>query len=69
VAGAAVGVGDHAELGRQHDLVAAALDRPADEFLVGEGPVDLGAVEKVTPRSSARWMVRMDSASSLPAPV
>ena len=24
---------------------------------------------KVTPRSSARWIVRMDSASSLPAPV
>src|SRR3954447_20187686 len=24
---------------------------------------------KVTPSSSARWMVRMDSASSLPAPV
>ena len=33
-AGAAAGVRDEAELRRQHDLVAAALDGPADELLV-----------------------------------
>jgi hypothetical protein len=46
VAGAAAGVGDHAELGRHHDLVAAAVDGAAEEFLVGVGPVDLGGVEQ-----------------------
>ena len=44
-AGAATGVRDEAELRRQHDLVAAALDGPADEFLVAEGAVDFGGVE------------------------
>ena len=42
----AAGVRDHAELGRQHDLVAAALEGPADEFLVDERAVDLGGVEQ-----------------------
>jgi hypothetical protein len=42
----ATGVRDHAEPGGQHHLVAAALDRPADEFLIGEGPVDLGRVKE-----------------------
>jgi hypothetical protein len=28
------------------NLVAAAFDRAAEEFLVGEGPVDLGGVEQ-----------------------
>jgi hypothetical protein len=46
VAGAAAGVGDHAELGRHHDLVAAASNGAADEFLVGEWPVDLGGVQE-----------------------
>jgi hypothetical protein len=44
--GAAAGVGDHAELGRHHDLVAAAVDGAAEEFLVGERPVDLGGVQQ-----------------------
>ena len=44
-AGAAAGVRDEAELRRHHHLVAAALDGPADELLVGEGAVDLGGVE------------------------
>ena len=43
---AAAGVGDEPELGRQHDLVAPVLDRPADELLVGVGPVDLGGVDE-----------------------
>jgi hypothetical protein len=38
-------VRDDAELRSQHHLVAAVLDRPADEFLVGVGTVDLGGVE------------------------
>jgi len=45
-AGTAAGVRNHAELGGQHDVVAAALDRPADEFLIGERPVDLGGVNE-----------------------
>jgi hypothetical protein len=44
-AGAATGVRDDAELRREHDLVAAALDGPADQLLVVEGAVDLGGVE------------------------
>jgi hypothetical protein len=44
-AGAATGVRDETELRRQHDLVAAALDGPADQFLVVVGPIDLGGVE------------------------
>ena len=40
-------VADVAELGREHDLVAPALDRPADESLVGERAVDVGRVEEV----------------------
>ena len=44
--GAPTVVGDEAELRRQHDLVAAVLDRAADEFLVGEGAVDLGGVDE-----------------------
>jgi hypothetical protein len=45
-AGAAAGVRDQAELGRQYDLGAAALQRPADEFLVGERPVGFGGVDE-----------------------
>ena len=44
-AGAAAGVRDNAELRRQHDLVAAVLDGPADEFFVGVGAVDFCGVE------------------------
>ncbi len=34
------------ELGRQHDLVAATVDGPADEALVGERAVHVGRVEQ-----------------------
>ena len=44
-AGAAAGVGDEAELRGHHDLVAAALDRLADQFLAVERAVDLGGVD------------------------
>ena len=36
-----------AELGGEHDLVAAAADRLADQLLVGEGAVHIGGVEKI----------------------
>ena len=42
---AAAGVRDDAELRGQHHLVAAILDGPADELLVGEWTVDLGGVD------------------------
>ena len=42
---AAAGVGDEAELGRDDDLVAAALDGLADDLLAVERPVDLGGVD------------------------
>ena len=44
-AGPAAGVGDEAELGGDDDLVAAALDRLADELLAVERAVDLGGVD------------------------
>ena len=44
-AGSASGVRHQAELRRHHDLIAATLDRPPDQFLVEEGAVDLGGVE------------------------
>jgi hypothetical protein len=40
-------VRDHAELGGEHDVVPAALDGAADQFLVGVGAVDLGGVDEV----------------------
>src|SRR6185503_4284098 len=41
----AAGVRDHAELRRQHDLVATTPDGPTDELLVDVGTVDLRGVE------------------------
>jgi len=38
-------VGDEAELRGHHDLVAAVLDRLADQFLAVERAVDLGGVD------------------------
>jgi len=38
-----------AELGRQHDLLAPAFYRPADELLVGEGAVHVGGVQERHP--------------------
>jgi len=43
--GDAVAVSDEAELGGDDDLVAAALQGPADHLLAVEGAVDLGGVE------------------------
>jgi hypothetical protein len=37
-----------AKLGGEHDLVAPALEGPAEQFLVGVGTVDLRRVEKIT---------------------
>jgi len=62
-AGVATGVRDDAELRRQYDLVAAALDGPANQLLVVEGAVDLSGVEVGDAKVQRRWMVRMDSAS------
>jgi hypothetical protein len=36
---------DEAELGGDHDVVAAASDGLADDLLAVEGPVDLGGVD------------------------
>lgn len=47
VPGSATRVGDQPELGRQHHLVAAALECAADEFLVDVRPVDLGDDRRV----------------------
>jgi hypothetical protein len=41
-----------------------SFQRPAEQHLIGEGAVDLGGVEEVTPSSRARWMVATDSVSS-----
>ena len=41
---------DAAELCREHDLVAAVLDRAADEPLVLERPVRVGRVEEIDPK-------------------
>jgi hypothetical protein len=48
-AGRAVGQPHVAELGRQQDLVADALDRAADQLLVGAGRVGVGSVEEASP--------------------
>src|SRR5439155_7294635 len=45
----AVEAADVPELGRDDDLVAAPLDRPADELLVRERPVHVGRVQEVDP--------------------
>jgi hypothetical protein len=60
----AVGLALVAELGGELDLVAAVLDRGADQLLVGEGAVMSAVSRKVTPRSRARWIVATPVASS-----
>jgi hypothetical protein len=47
------GVGDQAELGGQHDVVAAAPDRAADEFLVGVRTVNLSRVDESDTQAEA----------------
>ena len=44
--GPAAGVGDHAELGGEHDPVTVSLQGAPEEFLVGVGAVDLGGVDE-----------------------
>jgi hypothetical protein len=44
------GVHPARELGRDHVLVAVALDRPPDEFLVAQRAIQLRGVEKVDPQ-------------------
>jgi hypothetical protein len=39
-------VAHDAELGRQHHLLPPVADGPADQLLVGEGPVHVGGVEE-----------------------
>ena len=55
-AAAAVGVlaHRHEELRRQHDVVAAALERLADDLLGLAGGVDVGGVDEVDRRRRAR---------------
>ena len=45
-AGGAAAVEGETELGGDHHLVSDRSQRPADELLVGERPVDLGGVEE-----------------------
>src|SRR5271165_5486153 len=46
-----------AKLGGDHHLVTPALERPAEQFLVGERPIDLGRVEDGAPRFVAAMQV------------
>src|SRR4051812_13282515 len=46
----AAGVRDQPEFRREHDSVAAALDGPADEFLVRIWAVDLGGIDVGDPQ-------------------
>jgi hypothetical protein len=51
-----------AELGGEHDLVAPARDRRPTSCSLVNGPYMSAVSRKVTPRSSARWIVAIDSA-------
>jgi hypothetical protein len=53
-----------AELGGEHDLVAAAGDRAADELLVGERAVHVGGVEEGAPQLERPVDVATASSSS-----
>ena len=57
-------------LGRQHDPVAlaVALERLADDLLAAATIVDVGRIQKVDPRSSARSMMAIDSSSGVGTP-
>jgi hypothetical protein len=48
------GIDVRSELGGDHDLVGVGPEGFADEFLTGVRTVDLGGVENVTSRSTAR---------------
>ena len=63
---AAVGVALVAELRREHHLVAPAGDRLARRASRSSPTPYMSAVSRnVTPRSSARWIVAIDSSSSI----
>ena len=52
----------HEELGRQKHVVAAAVERFADDLFGDAAGVDVGRVDEVYAASSAAWMMRMESA-------
>ncbi len=53
-----------AELGREDDAVALALESAGEQLLVSVGPYTSAVSKNVTPSSRARWMVAIDSRSS-----
>ena len=54
-------------LGREHDLVAAAFERLADDLLGLAARVDVGGVDEVDAGVERLWMIRTDSSwSGLP---
>ena len=53
------------ELGGQHDVVAAALERLADDLLRLAGGVDVGGVDEVDPGVERGWMMRIESSWSV----
>ena len=59
--GTTAGVRDDAKLRRQHHLVAAALDGPADQLLVDVWTIDLGGVDV----GNAQVQRPMDGANGL----
>jgi len=63
---AAVGAAHVAELGGEHHAIAFALDRLADQQLVGVRAVHVGRIEEGDAQLEARWMVASDSSSSRP---
>ena len=60
------GVADHAALGCQQDLVAAAFHRESHDFLGEAEAVDRGGVDQIDPRIDRGRMAFSDSASSAP---
>jgi hypothetical protein len=53
---AATGVRDEAELRRQHNLVAVALEGLADHLFVGVRAVNLGGVDEIANHSGDGWL-------------
>jgi len=64
---AAVRVALVAELRREHDLVSAAAIALPTSFSFSPTPYMSAVSRKLTPSSSARWIVAIDSSSSIPA--
>src|SRR6185295_4196545 len=55
---------DISELGGEHDLIAPALDGPADNLLVHAVPVDVGGVDQVDAAIERAMEVRDDGIST-----